>query len=207
VIFTFSPQNYGWVKRASDPISTNNKLDYLLHLLCELPKGTWYWWSDSFSKVLHLLCNSALLDNKWPSCWPNHQSFLFQRNLIYQCLVITEEYHLHELQLRRGRHDGPNGLLLHLDSLWFLVIPCDSLWFLVIPCEDIQHALIRSRLKSHLEPVIRPNQNGFREGSSTLSQLLSLEELVKRLKKKTSNRKDTKIFIDFQKAFDSTDRF
>ena len=79
--------------------------------------------------------------------------------------------------------------------------------FLVIPCEDIQHALINSRLKSHLEPVIRPNQNGFREGSSTLSQLLSLEELVKRLKKKTSNRKDTKIFIDFQKAFDSTDRF
>ena len=64
--------------------------------------------------------------------------------------------------------------------------------------------MILNRLKPHLEPLLRINQNGFRDGRSTTSHILALRRILEgaRSKKLTS----VMLFIDFKKAFDSLHR-
>ena len=65
--------------------------------------------------------------------------------------------------------------------------------------------MILNRIVPFVEPILRKNQNGYRRGRSTLSQILCLRRLID--ESKLSNRDITLVFIDFSKAFDSVDRF
>ena len=53
-------------------------------------------------------------------------------------------------------------------------------------------------------PILRKNQNGFRRGRSTLSQILCLRRLIE--ESDLSNLDLALLFVDFSKAFDSVDR-
>ena len=61
-----------------------------------------------------------------------------------------------------------------------------------------------NRNRFHLDPVLRINQNGFRPGRSTVSQILALRRIIEEIKNK--NLKAALVFIDFKKAFDTIHR-
>ena len=55
-----------------------------------------------------------------------------------------------------------------------------------------------------IDPWLRTNQNGFREGRSTVTQILALRRIIEEVKK--NNMEAVLCFIDFKKAFDSINR-
>ena len=59
-------------------------------------------------------------------------------------------------------------------------------------------------LKPHLEKIFRKNQNGFREGRSTIGQILTLKRIIEEVQ--NNNITTVLDFIDFRKAFDSISR-
>ena len=68
----------------------------------------------------------------------------------------------------------------------------------------IYNKLILNRLVPFIEPLLRNNQNGFRRGRSTLSQILCLRRIIE---ESEACKKDLAlVFVDFSKAFDSVDR-
>ena len=68
----------------------------------------------------------------------------------------------------------------------------------------IYNKMILNRVVPFVEPLLRKNQNGFRRGRSTLSQILCLRRIIEECK--LSNRDLALVFVDFSKAFDSIDR-
>ena len=64
--------------------------------------------------------------------------------------------------------------------------------------------MILNRIRPAIEPHIRINQNGFRPGRTTTSQILALRRLIEGIKDK--NLPAIIIFIDFKKAFDTIHR-
>ena len=68
----------------------------------------------------------------------------------------------------------------------------------------IYNNLLLNRIRLHVEPILRNNQNGFRSGRSTLSQILALRRILEEAS--NFNLDAILIFIDFKKAFDSVDR-
>ena len=68
----------------------------------------------------------------------------------------------------------------------------------------IYNKLILNRLLPKVEPLLRKNQNGFRAGRSTLSQILALRRIIEEIT--NCNKEAVFIFVDFSKAFDSIDR-
>ena len=64
--------------------------------------------------------------------------------------------------------------------------------------------MILNRCRPHIEPLLRPNQNGFRAERSTTSHILALRRLIEGIKDK--NLQCIITFIDFKKAFDSVHR-
>ena len=68
----------------------------------------------------------------------------------------------------------------------------------------IYNRMLLNRLRPHIDPILRWNQNGFRENRSTISQILALRRLLEGMKSK--NLPLVAIFIDFLKAFDSIHR-
>ena len=68
----------------------------------------------------------------------------------------------------------------------------------------IHNRMILNRLVPFFDPLLRKNQNGFRKGQSTLSQILSLWKIIE--ESKARNKDLTFVFVDFSKAFDSVDR-
>ena len=68
----------------------------------------------------------------------------------------------------------------------------------------IYNKLLLNRLVPFVEPLLRNNQNGFRRGRSTLSQILCLRRIIE---ESEACKKDLAVvFVDFSKAFDSVDR-
>ena len=61
-----------------------------------------------------------------------------------------------------------------------------------------------NRIRPVIDKVLRPNQNGFRQGKSTTSHIFALHRIVEELK--NYNKEAVVAFIDFRKAFDSIDR-
>ena len=53
-------------------------------------------------------------------------------------------------------------------------------------------------------PILRKNQNGFRHGRSTLSQILCLRRLIE--ESNLSELDLALVFVDFSKAFNSVDK-
>ncbi len=68
----------------------------------------------------------------------------------------------------------------------------------------IYNKMILNRIRPYIDPMLRPNQNGFRKGRGTISQILTIRRIIEGVKAK--NLKAILTFIDFKKAFDSVDR-
>ena len=62
--------------------------------------------------------------------------------------------------------------------------------------------MLLNRIRDPIEKLLRPNQNGYRKGRSTLEPILTL----RRMNETISVKKDKRlyvVFVDFTKAFDS----
>ena len=59
--------------------------------------------------------------------------------------------------------------------------------------------MIRNRIRSVIEPIIRINQNGFRSGTTTTIQILALRRIIEGVK--DINLPVIILFIDFKNAF------
>ena len=64
----------------------------------------------------------------------------------------------------------------------------------------IANKLLLNRIQPILDPLLRPNQNGFRPGRSTTSHILALRRIIEGAKSR--NLQVAIIFVDFKKAFD-----
>ena len=65
--------------------------------------------------------------------------------------------------------------------------------------------IVIAAIQPHIEPLLRPNQNGFRAGRSITQHILALQ----RISEECTVRKDSQCvatFIDFSKAFVSISR-
>ena len=72
-------------------------------------------------------------------------------------------------------------------------------------CSQVVQSNLLNRIKGPIEKLLRPNQNGFRQGRSTLEPILAIRRLIEAL----SAKRDTSlcaVFVDFTKAFDSIHR-
>ena len=67
----------------------------------------------------------------------------------------------------------------------------------------IYNALLRNRIEPKIDNILRKNQNGFRNRSTT-SQILTIRRILEGVRAK--NLQATLIFVDFTKAFDSIHR-
>ena len=86
-----------------------------------------------------------------------------------------------------------------------LTIPTNYRGISLLPiAAKIYNKLILNRLRPKLEPILRKNQNGFRPGRSTLSQILTLRRIIEEIT--FCNKTAALIFVDFSKAFDSIHR-
>ena len=68
----------------------------------------------------------------------------------------------------------------------------------------IYNRCLLNRIRPVIDKVLRPNQNGFRQGRSTTSHILALRRIVEELK--NHDMEAVLTFIDFRKAFDSINR-
>ena len=68
----------------------------------------------------------------------------------------------------------------------------------------IYNKFLLNRLIPFVGPILCKNQNGFRRGRSTLSQILFLRRMIE--ESNLSNLYLALVFVDFSKAFDSVDR-
>ena len=68
----------------------------------------------------------------------------------------------------------------------------------------IIYKMLLNRIQPYIDPLLRPNQNGFRSGRSTMAHILSLRRLIEGIKSHDLN--SVIIFVDFKKSFDSIDR-
>ena len=68
----------------------------------------------------------------------------------------------------------------------------------------IYNKLLLNHLITFVGPILRKNQNGFRRGRNTLSQILCLRRPIE--ESNLSNLDLALVFVHFSKAFDSVDR-
>ena len=68
----------------------------------------------------------------------------------------------------------------------------------------LANRMILNRIRPAIDPLLRPNQNGFRPGRSTVSHILALRRLIEGVKE--FNLTAVLVFVDFKKAFDSIHR-
>ena len=120
-----------------------------------------------------------------------------------------------------------HSLLLKLCNFSFLNKTCPSIWrqsqIIPVPkkgdlslatnyrgisllpiAAKIYNKLILNRIVPSVDPILRNNQNGFRAGRTTTSQILALRRIIEEAS--FSNLDSTFVFVDFSKAFDSVDR-
>ena len=64
--------------------------------------------------------------------------------------------------------------------------------------------MLINRIWPVLDPLLRKNQNGFRQNRSTTGQILTIRRIVEGAKSKQLCA--TLLFMDFSKAFDSIHR-
>ena len=64
--------------------------------------------------------------------------------------------------------------------------------------------MLLNRIRPEIDPVLRKNQNGFRQNRSTSGQILTIRRVLEGIK--TKNLPAVLLFIDFSKAFDAIHR-
>ncbi|KAI8498644.1 hypothetical protein Bbelb_238460 [Branchiostoma belcheri] len=120
-----------------------------------------------------------------------------------------------------------HALLLHLCNNTFLTHKPPSAWLKggIIPvpkkgdltcaanyrgitlipiAAKIYNKLLLNRIVPAVDPLLRRNQNGFRRGRSTISQILSIRRIIEEMRR--CNKDLVLLFVDFRRAFDSIDR-
>ena len=86
-----------------------------------------------------------------------------------------------------------------------LTIPTNYRGITLLPiAAKIYNKLLLNRIVPEVDPLLRKNQNGFRRGRSTLSQILSIRRILEECRK--YNKEITLCFVDFRKAFDTISR-
>ena len=70
--------------------------------------------------------------------------------------------------------------------------------------DKIYNALLCNRIEPKIEKILRKNQNGFQRNQSTISQILTIRQILEGVHAK--NLEATVLFVDFCKAFDSIHR-
>ena len=68
----------------------------------------------------------------------------------------------------------------------------------------VYNRMLLNRIRPAIDPHLRENQNGFREGRTTAAQILALRRIIEEVRK--DNLTAVLCFIDFKKAFDSIHR-
>ena len=68
----------------------------------------------------------------------------------------------------------------------------------------ILNKMIHNRVKHHIEPILRNNQNGARSGRSTAGLVLTIRRILEGIKERNLNA--VMVFVDFKKAYDSIKR-
>ena len=68
----------------------------------------------------------------------------------------------------------------------------------------IYNRMLLNRIRPHIDPRLRINQNGFRKDRSTAVQILTIRRLIEGIKE--YNLPAVLTFVDFKKAFDSIHR-
>ena len=68
----------------------------------------------------------------------------------------------------------------------------------------IYNSMLLNRLRPNIDPILRRNQNGFRQKRSTSGQILTVRRIIEGIKEK--HLPALILFIDFSKAFDSIHR-
>ena len=68
----------------------------------------------------------------------------------------------------------------------------------------IYNLMLLNRIRPEIDPILRKNQNGFRQNRSTTGQILRIRRLIEGVRSK--NLPATLLFVDFAKAFDSIHR-
>ena len=68
----------------------------------------------------------------------------------------------------------------------------------------LANRMLLNRIRPKINPQLRPNQNGFRPGRSTVAHILALRRLIEGVR--SHNLKAVLTFVDFRKAFDSIHR-
>ena len=86
-----------------------------------------------------------------------------------------------------------------------LTLPSNYRGITLMPiAAKVYNKLILNRLTPYIDPLLRKNQNGFRKGRGTLSQILSIRRILEEMRK--LNKEAIISFVDFRKAFDSVSR-
>ena len=75
---------------------------------------------------------------------------------------------------------------------------------LTVTAAKIYKKILLDRIRPYMDPLLMENQNGFRSGRSTSSQILTLRRLMER--KKGKQLPAVLTCVDFSKAFDSINR-
>jgi hypothetical protein len=68
----------------------------------------------------------------------------------------------------------------------------------------VYNKMLLKRIQDAVDPLLRPNQAGFRKGRNCIQQIHILRRIIEGAKAKQIPLFAT--FIDFKKAFDSIDR-
>ena len=63
----------------------------------------------------------------------------------------------------------------------------------------LYNSMLLIRLRPHVDPILRRNQNGFRQNRSTSGQILTIRRIIEDVKGK--HLPATMLFVDFSKAF------
>ena len=69
---------------------------------------------------------------------------------------------------------------------------------------NIVNKMLHNQIKPNFEKIFRMNQNSFREGRSTIGQILALRRIIEEAQ--INHIPAVLDFVDFRKAFDSVSR-
>ena len=72
-------------------------------------------------------------------------------------------------------------------------------------CAKLRNKMLLLRIRPHLDPLLRANQNGFRPRRGTTQHVLALRRVFEQCRLKQGTR-CVSVCIDYSKAFDSISR-
>ena len=133
---------------------------------------------------------AAGLDEITPEVWKTRQ---FDDILLWHCNAVYNQNPIDRLMkgcILPFPKKGDLGLAKNYPGITLTSIAA-----------KIYNALLRNRIESKIDNILRKNQNGFRRNTSTNSQVLTIRRILEDVRAK--NLQATFLFVDFTKAIDS----